>query len=84
MFDYYFTFRSITAAQRSGRLLEQAGLAVQVVRTPKNLQKQGCGYSLRVKAGQFHRARELLLRSDAKYQRIYTRSAADNWEEAKT
>lgn len=83
MFDYYFTFRSITAAQRSGRLLKQAGLDVQVVRTPKNLQKQGCGYSLRVRTGQFSRARELLLHADAKYQRIYVRNAAGKWEEVR-
>ena len=44
------TFRSITAAQNAARALEQAGLLAQVLRTPRALQEQGCGYCVRAPA----------------------------------
>ena len=44
------TFRSITAAQNAARALEQAGLPAQVLRTPRALQEQGCGYCVRAPA----------------------------------
>lgn len=42
------TFRSITPAQRAERLLHRRGYACSLQRTPKWMEIQGCGYSLRI------------------------------------
>ena len=49
---YYFTFRSVTLAQRAQRLLTQAGLHAGLLRTPAALESKGCGYSVPVRAEQ--------------------------------
>ena len=54
-----------------------------MVRTPRNLQKQGCGYSLRVRAAQYRAAQQLLVQGGAGFQRIYTRLPDGNWEEVR-
>ena len=48
MKDYYFSFRSVTAAQRALRTLTEAGLPASLGRTPGPLAKNGCGYCLRL------------------------------------
>lgn len=83
MYEYYFTFRSVTAAQSAAKRLEQAGIAAAMLRTPRALQKQGCGYSLRVRAGQFSEARALLTRLSVPFQRIYGKLPEGRWEEVR-
>ena len=83
MYDYYFTFRSGTAAQSGAKRLEKAGISATMVRTPRNLQKQGCGYSLRVRRAQFRTAQEILLQSGASFQKVYTQMPDGNWEEVR-
>ncbi|MBQ7565920.1 MAG: DUF3343 domain-containing protein [Oscillospiraceae bacterium] len=46
---YYFTFRSITGAQRAMRALEQTGLRATLLRAPKMFSAKGCGYALKVR-----------------------------------
>ena len=48
MKDCYFSFRSVTAAQRGLRALTAAGIPAAISRTPGALAKKGCGYCLRV------------------------------------
>lgn len=81
MFDYYFTFRSITAAQTGAHMLERAGISSTTARTPKHLQKQGCGYSVRVRENQFRIAQEVLLQNGAKFNKVYCRLPDGTWEE---
>ena len=45
---YYVTFRSVTFAQRGEQVLQKAGIRVTLLRTPKWMEQQGCGYSLRL------------------------------------
>lgn len=49
MFDYYFTFRSITAAQRAQIALEKDGLYSLLLRAPRAMSSRGCGYALKVR-----------------------------------
>lgn len=42
------TFRSVTPAQRAERILHHAGYYCALRRTPKWMEAQGCGYSLRI------------------------------------
>ena len=80
MNDYYFTFRSVTAAMQGRQLLQRGGITAAAVRTPMELRQQGCGYSLRVSERVYPRAKALLDRGGAAYRRIYRRQG-DGWQE---
>ena len=45
---YFITFRSVTFAQRGEQLLNRSGIHCLLLRTPKWMEQQGCGYSLRL------------------------------------
>ena len=42
---YLITFRSVTHAQRAAKLLDCG----QVLRTPRRMEQEGCGYALRIR-----------------------------------
>ena len=48
MLSYLLICRSITYAQRTARALESAGIRASVVRLPKNISIDGCGYCVRI------------------------------------
>lgn len=81
MYDYCFTFRSVTLAQRGTRTLSKAGVWNTMVRTPKHLQQQGCGYCLRVHEAQLALARELLRQEEIRYHKLYIKQPDDSWQE---
>ena len=53
MKNYYITFRSITYAQRGAQILRRAGIDCILRRTPKQMTKRGCGYSLQLRGNAF-------------------------------
>ena len=79
--DYFFTFRSVTAAMGSSRALEQAGIKNQMVRTPTALRQQGCGYSLRVSEGRLHETKQVRGEVGGRCQTIYRKEADATWED---
>ncbi len=81
MYDYFFTFRSVTAALSASRALERAGVPSVTVRTPKDLRHKGCGYSLRVREELLPEARGALQSAGTGYQKIYRRAAGGGWQE---
>ena len=62
MHFYFVTFRSVTYAQRAEKLLNQWGHRVNLMRTPRWMEEQGCGYCLRLRLDQVQRAVEQLRR----------------------
>ena len=81
MNDNYFTFRSVTAAMRGSRLLADQAIRSLTVRTPKQLQEQGCGYSLRIRAPDAVRARQALEQAQLRYSRVYRKDEDGQWQE---
>ena len=81
MYDYFFTFRSVTAAMQAKEFLDGAGIKAMLSRTPKSLRQQGCGYSLRVRAASPEAARRILDRERANYQRLYRKDEGEQWRE---
>lgn len=81
MYDYYFTFRSVTAAMQGGRALERAGITSYTHRTPKYLRQQGCGYSLRVRGEALAAAKLALEREGIAHNKIYRREGETQWQE---
>lgn len=71
MNEYYFTFRSITTAQLAAAALDRAGIPHVLLRTPKAMAGQGCGYSLRIAQMRAEQAARLLRQENITFQRIY-------------
>lgn len=66
------TFRSVTSAQRGERLLRNAGLDCHLRRTPRWMEEQGCGYSLRILMDDLYKCKAILDRNQVQYKKIYT------------
>ncbi len=71
MFDYLFTFRSLTAAQRARSVLSEGGIRAPIVRTAKRMSTNGCGYGIRVGPRDGIRALHLLRAGAAQYAHLY-------------
>ena len=65
------TFRSVTPAQRAEAALRRAGVECNIQRTPKWMEEQGCGYSLRLRAKDLQMALEMLRREEVPFRKIY-------------
>ena len=78
MKDYYFTFRSVTRAMEAEKRLQRAGMHPQLLRTPGELRKKGCGYSLRVQETEWEPARAVLTGNG--FERIFRKNGSA-WEE---
>ena len=50
MYEYYFTFPSVTFAQRALSELLQKGISAELIRSPRRISSYGCGYALKVSA----------------------------------
>ena len=75
------TFRSVTPAQRGEALLRQNGLQCSLHRTPRWMEEQGCGYSIRVAQPEVNRASQLLQAGELPYRKIYLRRENGGMEE---
>ena len=73
---YFFTFRSITLAQRGEGVLPGATLS----RTPRWMDERGCGYSLRIRTDDPARWAEALRRRGIEFRKVY-RVVEDSVEE---
>ena len=78
---YYITFRSVTHAQRGEKLLNRNGFRCSLQRTPRWMEAQGCGYSLRIWARDIFPAVELLRREELPLRRVYIQLADGLLEE---
>ena len=71
MYECYFTFRSITAAQRAERILLERGIRSKLLRSPKFLSIKGCGYALRIQNRDAITAATLLAAAQVNYSAVY-------------
>lgn len=78
---YLITFRSVTYAQRAERVLSQAGMRCSVQRTPRWMEEQGCGYSVRVQTAQPEQAAALLRQAQLPMRKLYIRHPDGELEE---
>ncbi len=65
------TFRSVTFAQRGEGMLRRAGLLCNLQRTPRWMEEQGCGYSLRLNQRDAMAAVELLREGGISFKKVY-------------
>ena len=65
------TFRSVTPAQQGERTLRKAGIDCTLSRTPRQMEEQGCGYSLRLRPVDAARGAMLLRQQQISFRRVY-------------
>lgn len=68
---YYITFRSVTHAQRAEQILQKQGIRCSLLRTPKWMESQGCGYSLRLWTSDVTQGVEALRKAGALMRKVY-------------
>ena len=75
------TFRSVTPAQRAESILHRAGYECFLQRTPRWMEEQGCGYSLRLRRAIAAEAVTALKEQGIAYRKIYLRRENGSFEE---
>ena len=81
MLDYYFTFRSVTFAQRAQQELAKMRIPASLLRAPISMSAKGCGYALRLRAKDVARAAEIFRSHGVPFSALY-RVAPDGRAEA--
>ena len=82
MYFYFITFRSVTFAQRAEKLLNQRGYRVNLMRTPRWMEEQGCGYALKLWTNDIAAAVRLLREGKVQLRRVYVQLEDGQMEEA--
>lgn len=78
---YYITFRSVTYAQRGEQVLNRAGIRCMIHRTPKWMEEQGCGYSLRLRTDSANVALKALKQAGVTWRKVYLQGRNGQLEE---
>ena len=81
MSEYYFTFQSLTAAQRAAFALTKEGIAVQIVRAPKPLSDYGCSYAIRIPSEFRSKTAQFLFENRIPWERAFYVSTNSRAEE---
>ena len=81
MKDCFITFRSVTFAQRGEHELQRMGIHCNIQRTPRWMEEQGCGYSLRVPVREISRVIVLMSGEKLPYRKVYCSGTQGRWEE---
>lgn len=66
------TFRTVTPAQQAESLLRRNGFPCALQRTPRRLEEQGCGYSLRVSCDVVYACLDFLENHGVAYKKAYS------------
>ena len=75
---YFITFRSVTLAQRGEGILRKAGIGCQLLRTPRWMEEQGCGYCLRLRREEVNRVQEILRQAGVQFRKVYRQTEDGN------
>ena len=78
---YYITFRSVTFAQRGEKLLSRQNFRVSLLRTPRWMEEQGCGYALKLWSKDISTAVQILQDARIQLHRIYAQREDGHLEE---
>ena len=81
MVYYLILCRSLTYAQRTARILERSGINCHIMRTPKKIAVEGCGYCVKIAENRIARALTLLKQNELPPKQIYIHSKNDAFDE---
>ena len=65
------TFRSVTPAQKGERALRRAGYSCNIQRTPRRMEEQGCGYSIRIQYTDIVTCVKILRENNINFRKVY-------------
>ena len=71
MFQYVFSFDSLTAAQAARGVLDARYVPCRVVRAPKAAAKRGCGYAVRVEGRDGARSAGIFREENQRFSGIF-------------
>lgn len=80
---YFITFRSVTFAQRAEKLLNQQGYRVSLMRAPRWMEEQGCGYALKLWGGDRLPVVQLLRENQIPLRKVYRQLEDGEMEEVR-
>ena len=80
---YYITFRSVTFAQRGEKLLQKKNIRVYLMRTPRWMEEQGCGYALKLWTGEISGIVNLLRENRIQLRKVYVQREDGAMEEVR-
>ena len=81
MTNYLLICRSLTYAQRAGKVLKNAGITASIMRVPKEVATNGCGYCIKLSEKYLSQALELLNIADLRPTKIYARYSFGEYAE---
>lgn len=81
MVSYLILCRSLTYAQRTARILEQAGISGHVMRTPRSIAGEGCGYCVKISEQWLSKALALLRREGLGPKQVYIQTGENSFRE---
>ncbi len=80
---YYITFRSVTFAQRGEKLLLQRNLRVSMMRAPRWMEEQGCGYALKLWTRDLPAVLKVLQENRIQLRKVYAQREDGEMEEVR-
>ena len=83
MHFYFITFRSVTFAQRAEKQLNQSSYRVSLLRTPRWMEEQGCGYALKLWSNDISPVVKLLRGNKIPLRKVYIQLEDGHMEEVK-
>lgn len=81
MVYYLIVCRSLTYAQRTVAALERVGMAAQILRSPKAISGEGCGYAVRLSERDLPTALVVLKRLGLTPSRVFIASTQGGYRE---
>ena len=75
---YFITFRSVTVAQQGEGILRKAGIGCQLLRTPRWMEEQGCGYCLRLYREEIDSVLDILRSGNVQFRKVYIQRDGGN------
>lgn len=81
MVSYLILCRSLTYAQRTARVLERLGISGHIMRTPRKLSGEGCGYCVKISGQWLGKALTALNEQGLGPKQVYIQNGNDSFSE---
>ena len=81
MVYYLIVCRSLTYAQRTAAVLERVGIAARLMRSPRIIAGEGCGYSVKIAERNLALALTTLARQGLSPKRVFLQTGDGSYRE---
>lgn len=81
MLYYIIVCRSLTYAQRTERVLERVGITATLMRLPRSLSQEGCGYGVKIAERNLPRALQTLNQNELSPRKVFLAGGEGGYQE---